>query len=266
MLRGLHIPEALRLRDLRIPWAPSRARMRGRGGLARSRAARAPYKAKEGGSVGTQAGRGDLFVRNRIPCGAQSRSQWAPESGTCLFDSAGVKRAAHWPGLTSQSQHRKCLADLNVRAPNLFWLPGAPPPGSAVQAAQPAGWERWHQCSGMRSPRPVSWALCPGGRSRVSTPETSRQREEPGVALAGGHRRVPGIWFHAPAPWRRAVRGPSLPDSPGRSLMGRHLLPPPPWCFRLGHWPPSQTGAQPAHRSHQGLQNRGAGAGEPQVP
>lgn len=73
---------------------------------------------------GNPAGRSDLFFWNTIPCGAQSRSQWAPESRTCLLDLAQVKRAAHWPGLTSQSQHRKCQADLNVRAPNLLWLAG----------------------------------------------------------------------------------------------------------------------------------------------
>lgn len=61
-----------------------------------------------------------FFFRNRIPYGAQSRSQWALESQTCLFDSARVKRAAYWPGLTSQSQQRKCQADLNVRVPTLL--------------------------------------------------------------------------------------------------------------------------------------------------
>lgn len=92
----------------------------------------------------------------------------------------------------------------------------------------------------------------------MSAPEARRQQEEPGVTLAGGHQRVAGIQFHAPASRRRAVRGHSLPDSPGRSLMGRHLSPPP-WCFRRCHWPHSQAGAQPANRSHQGLQSRGGG-------
>lgn len=84
--------------------------------------------------MGTQAGRGDLFFRNRIPCGAQNRSLWAAESGTCLLDWAGVKRAAHWPGLIGQSQHRKCQADLSVRAPNLLWLAK-----SAASPARPVG-------------------------------------------------------------------------------------------------------------------------------
>lgn len=137
--------------------------------------------------MGTQAGRGDLFFRNRIPCGAQSKTQWALESGTCLFDSAGVKRAAHWPGLTSQSQHRKCLADLNVRAPNLFWLPGnTASPGSAVGSND--------GCKGamtlvlrMRSQsRGLSlWAFRPGRRSwgkhTRSQQAVERARRYPGL-------------------------------------------------------------------------------------
>lgn len=40
----------------------------------------------------------------------------------------------------------------------------------------------------------------------MSTPEAPRQQEEPGITLAGGHQRVAGIQFHAPASRRRAVR------------------------------------------------------------
>lgn len=175
--------------------------------------------------MGTQAGRGDLFFRNRIPCGAQSRSQWAPEPGTCLFDSAGVKRAAHWPGLTSQSQHRKCLADLNVRAPNLFWLPGSTAsPGSAAGSNDSREGAMALVLRRCAVPGPSPWPSAQAGGAGANTPEASRQPEEPGVTLAGGHRGVVGIQFRTPASWRRAVRGHSHPDSPGRSLRGRHLL------------------------------------------
>lgn len=79
---------------------------------------------------------------------------------------------------------------------------------------------------GCAVPRPV---LRPRQEERVwtgDTQEASRQQEEPGVTLDGGHWRLVGIQFHAPAPWRRAVRGHPLPDAPGRSLMGRQLLTP----------------------------------------
>lgn len=43
-------------------------------------------------------------------------------------------------------------------------------------------------------PGPVAWALHPRARSsQANTQETSRQREEPGVTLAGCHWLVVGI-------------------------------------------------------------------------
>lgn len=154
-----------------IPESEEHALRGARLGAGQASGIRAPYKAKEGSSVETQAGRGDLFFRNRIPCGAQSNTQWALESGTCLFDSAGVKRAAHWPGLTSQSQHRKCLADLNVRAPNLFWLPGSTAsPGSAVGSNDISA--QGCAVSPQACPRGLS---APAGGAGANTQEASRQ-------------------------------------------------------------------------------------------
>lgn len=42
-----------------------------------------------------------------IPCGHREEVSGL-KTGTCLFGSAQVKRAAHWSGPISQSQHRKC--------------------------------------------------------------------------------------------------------------------------------------------------------------
>lgn len=72
---------------------------------------------------------------------------------------------------------------------------------------------------GCAVPRPVCGPR-PGGRSRGE----HCGEEEPGVTLAGGHQGVAGIQFRTPASRRRAVRGHSLPDSPGRSLIGQTFV------------------------------------------
>ena len=179
--------------------------------------------------MGTQEGRRDLFFRNRIPCGAQSRSQWAPESGTCLSDSAGVKRAAHWPGLTSQRQHRKCLADLNVRAPNLFWLPREHclPRLSCRQQRRLGG----SNGVSARGRAVLLWALHPAWRSRG---EHIR-----GQQAARGARRYPG---RRPAAccWDPVSRSCFLEEScdasrrtpqeePDEQTVVNAAAPPPPW-------------------------------------
>lgn len=80
---------------------------------------------------------------------------------------------------------------------------------------------------GCAVPRPVFVGPPPQcSRSPANTQKTSRQREEPGVPLDGGHRVVVGIQFHAPAPLRRAARAHPLHVAPGRRLMGRQLFTP----------------------------------------
>lgn len=94
---------------------------------------------------------------------------------------------------------------------------GAPPPqlgqrGSTGGGEGAAAWA----LRGMRCPRAVlagpRWRR--GRRSRANTPEASRQREEPGVTLDGGHRLVAGIQFPAPAPPRGELQGVSPSAKP----------------------------------------------------
>lgn len=181
----------------------------------------AQWEPRQGGVI--------FFFRNRIPCGAQSRSLWAAESGTCLLDWAGVKRAAHWPGLVSQSQHRKCQADLNVRAPNLLWLAGsAASPARAARAAPAAGRERWPRVlRGCAVPAPSSPALG-GGRGARGAGQTLRRPASSARSQALPWTAATGLLLGSSFPLlllrEESCKGSAPPPSPRKEPGGQTVV------------------------------------------
>lgn len=181
MQRGLTISR--KHQDLPEPFQ-EQAQRQPSWGPARPQAVRAPYKAGKAAQHEPRRG-GRSFFQNKTPCGAQGRTPWAQESGTCLPDSAQVRRAAHWPGLTSQSQHRKCQPDLNIRAPNLLWLAGsAGLPGLSCWQCRPEGTMVLVLAQGMQGPR-----ACPCGLSAPGQEELGKHTGD--QQTAGGSQAFP---------------------------------------------------------------------------